>query len=499
MGLIQDKRTDAAHAASFIHSGDVVGMSGFTLAGQPKVVPLELAKHAEVLHAKGQEFQIALFTGASVGDDVDGALARAGCLVERAPYQSNGEVRRLINAGKIRYVDYHLSQIPQYFKFGFIPRPTVAVIEACRVTDDGKVFLTMSGGMSATYMQLAERIIIELNQSYGDRLVGLHDVYTPEPPPHRHPLLIHHPGDRIGATYVQVDPRKIVAIVPTDLPCSGQVFKAPDVASRRIAEHIVDFLDFERRAGRLPEGLPLQAGVGNVSNSVLSFIAKTPQWPRVSLYTEVVQDSIFDLLDNDLLEVASTCALNFSESGSKRFHGELDTLADRFVLRQQEMSNHPEVIRRLGVVSMNTALEFDLYGNVNSTHLMGSSMMNGIGGSGDFSLNAYLTIFMTPSTAKEGRISAVVPMVPHVDHNEHAVQVLVTEQGLADLRGLNPIRRAKKIIESCAHPSFRPLLEEYLEYSKKHGPSLHTPHSLSRAFEFHTRFMRDGTMLPLRA
>jgi Acetyl-CoA hydrolase/transferase C-terminal domain len=64
--------------------------------------------------------------------------------------------------------------------------------------------------------------------------------------------------------------------------------------------------------------------------------------------------------------------------------------------------------------------------------------MNGFGGSGDFARNAYLSIFIVPSTAKGGSISTIVPMVTHVDHIEHDVQIIVTEHGLADLRGSSP-------------------------------------------------------------
>src|SRR4029078_11583721 len=106
--------------------------------------------------------------------------------------------------------------------------------------------------------------------------------------------------------------------------------------------------------------------------------------------------------------------------------------------RPQEISNHPEVIRRLGCLAMNGMIQADIYGNVNSTHMMGSSIQTGIGGSGDFARNAYISMFVTPSTAKGGLISCIVPMVSHVDHTEHDVHVIVTEQGLADLRGLPP-------------------------------------------------------------
>jgi len=231
-----------------------------------------------------------------------------------------------------------------------------------------------------------------------------------------------------------------------------------------------------------------------VANAVLSGFATHPKIDPISLYTEVMQDGVFELIEADRLEVASTCSLTLSAEGQVKFRKNIDELKHKIIIRQQEMSNNPEVIRRLGVISMNTALEMDIFGHVNSTHVVGSKMMNGIGGSGDFCRNAYISIFMTPSSAKNGAISAVVPMVSHVDHNEHSVQVMVTEQGLADLRGLSPVRRARKIIEKCVHPSYRELLTDYLEYGLKNAPSKHTPHSLDRAFEFHRRFIETGSM-----
>jgi succinyl-CoA:acetate CoA-transferase len=164
------------------------------------------------------------------------------------------------------------------------------------------------------------------------------------------------------------------------------------------------------------------------------------------------------------------------------------------VLRPQEISNHPEVIRRLGIIGINTALEFDLYGNVNSTHVGGTKMMNGIGGSGDFARNAHLAIFVTKSIAKGGAISSVVPMVSHVDHTEHDVDILVTEIGLADLRGLAPRERARAVIDNCVHPMYREALHDYFVAACKKGG--HTPHVMGEAFRWHTNLEETGRMLP---
>lgn len=492
--IIKEKRMSAEEAAALIEHDEVLGTSGFTPSGYPKLIPIALAKRARELHEQGQPFQITLLTGASVGDELDGELARANAIKKRLPYQSNPDLRDGINRGEILFLDCHLSHVAQYVRYGLIDPCTTAIVEAVDVTNDGKIYLTMSGGMGATYLGAAKKIFIELNRHYSHDLKGLHDVYVPLSPPNRAPIPIFHPGDRIGTPYAKVDPNRIVGIIDSDVPDAGAAFREPDETSKAIAGNIIDFLKFEEKRGRLPKGLPFQSGVGNVANAVLSGIAHHPAMEPISMYTEVIQDSIFELIDADRLEIASACSLTLSAEGQARFQREIDILKPKFVIRQQEMSNHPEIVRRLGVVAMNTALEMDIFGNINSTHVLGSKMINGIGGSADFTRNSYVSMFMAPSTAKGGAISTIVPMVSHVDQNEHSVQVLVTEQGLADLRGLAPTEKAREVISRCAHPDYREMLTEYFETGLELAPSRHTPQMLDRAFEMHLRFMETGSM-----
>ena len=216
---------------------------------------------------------------------------------------------------------------------------------------------------------------------------------------------------------------------------------------------------------------------------------------NLTAYTEVLQDGMLEMIKSGKLTMASATALSFSPAALEEFNANIDFYRERIVLRPQEMSNHPEVIRRLGLIAMNAMIEADIYGNVNSTHIMGSSIMNGIGGSGDFARNAYLSFFMTPSTAKDGAISCIVPMVSHTDHTEHDVEIIVTEQGLADLRGKSPTQRAQLVIEHCAHPDFRPALRDYFDRALQTAPGRHTPHILSEALSWHDRFVKTGRML----
>lgn len=496
---LRHKIMTADAAAALIHHGDHVGMSGFTGSGHPKLLPTALARHIQHQHEAGQDFRIGVWTGASTAPELDGALAKVGGIELRLPYQSDPTCRTKINSGQMDYIDIHLSHVAQFVWFGFLGKLNVAVVEVAGILEDGRLIPSSSVGNNKTWLDLADKVILEVNSAQPLGLEGMHDIYYgTQRPPHRLPIPLTQPGERIGEPYLRCDPDKIVAIVETHHPDRNSAFTPPDEASRLIAGHIIDFLQHEVKRGRLPaELLPLQSGVGNIANAVMEGLNEGP-FNGLTGYTEVLQDGMLAMLRSGKMASASATALSLSPDGMAEFLGNLDFYRERLVLRPQEISNHPEVIRRLGVISMNGMIEADLYGNVNSTHVMGTRIMNGIGGSGDFARNAYLSMFMTPSTAKKGAISCIVPMVSHVDHTEHDVQVLVTEQGLADLRGLAPRQRARVVIERCAHPDYRPALTDYLERAEREGHAgrsgLHTPHLLGEALSWHERCEREGHM-----
>jgi acetyl-CoA hydrolase len=484
-------RLTADEAAELIPHGSALGCSGFTPAGAVKAVPEALAARAIALHDKGEPYKLKILTGASTGNAFDEALAAADAIAWRAPYQSSKSLRKRINAQETQFLDIHLSHVPQLLAFGFLPKLDFALVEAVDVTADGRVYLSTSSGISAAALAHADRVIIELNRHHSVRLNEMHDVFMLPTPPHREPIPIHHPLSKIGTPFAKVDPSKIVAVVETDRSDGVAPFRDPDDASNTIARHIVKFLADEMAAGRIPpEFLPVQSGVGNVANAVMTGLGASPDIPPFTMYSEVFQDALVDLMLDGRLTGASTTSLTLSDEQIARVYGDMDFFAKRVVLRPQELSNNPGVVRRLGVIAINTALEMDIYGNVNSTHVMGTQLMNGIGGSGDFVRNAFLSILVAPSLAKGGAISAVVPMVSHLDHNEHSVQVLVTEQGLADLRGKGPVERARTIIDHCAHPDFRDYLSRYVEDA---SPG-HIRHDLNKAMDMHRAFLEEGTM-----
>ena len=483
-----DKIKTPEEASGLIEKGMTVGCSGFTPSGYPKAVPQALARWCE----EHGPLPITLWTGASVGPELDGELARTGCIRKRFPYQTDEVIREKINEGEILFADLHLSHNAQNLRYGFHGNVDVAIVEAVAITEEGGIIPTTSVGNTPTFMELARKVIVEINVTQPADLEGIHDIYIPMDPPNRRPIPISSPSDRIGTPYIPCSQEKIAAIVYSDIPDSQRPLAEIDDTSKSIASHLLDFLDIEVKHGRLPRSLlPLQSGVGNVANAVLKELS---EWPAdgLTVYTEVIQDAVFELLDKGKVSFASSTALTPSPEGAAKYYPRLKEFADRVILRPQEISNHPEIIRRLGLIAMNTALEADIYGHVNSTIVKGGYIMNGLGGSGDFARNAWLTVFLCPSVSGGGKISKIVPFCSHIDHTEHDVDVIVTEHGVADLRNLSPRERAEEIIKKCADPSYRELLDDYRKRAEL-GKG-HEPHILSEAFSWHVNLAEKGSM-----
>lgn len=484
----------AEAAATLIPHGANVGMSGFTGAGYPKALPQAIAARAMAEHAQGKPYKINVWTGASTAAECDGVMAEAGALGQRLPFNTDPTARKAINAGEIDFIDMHLSHVAQHAWFGFLGPMSVAVIEVLGITADGLLIPSTAVGNNKTWLEIADKVILEVNTKPPAKMEGMHDIYYGTAiPPRRMPINMTHADDRIGEQYLKVDPNKVIAVVATHKGDRDNVFAAPDAQSNTIAQSIIDFLAHEMKMGRLPkEMLPIQSGVGNVANAVLAGLQNSP-FENLLGFTEVLQDGMLDLLRTGKMSKASATSISLGKEACQDFEDNIDFYRERIILRPQEISNHPELVRRLGIIAMNSMIEADIYGNINSTHVMGTGMMNGIGGSGDFARNGYLSFFVTPSVAKDGKISCIVPMCSHVDHTEHDTQIIVTEQGLADLRGLSPKQRAKVIIDQCAHPDYRPMLHDYFDRARMQGAQ-HTPHILTEALSWHQRFIDTGDM-----
>jgi acetyl-CoA hydrolase len=488
----------------FFKNGMDLGWSGFTPVGYPKVVPLALADYVEKNNLQGQ-MRFNLFIGASIGQEVEDRWASLQMTDKRWPYQTGKVIQKQVNDGTVRMGDKHLSLYAQDLGYGYYTKGRgggfdIGLVEASGITEDGSIILAGSIGAATEVIQFSDKLIIEINTAIPS-FEGLHDVVMLEKPPHRKPYLISRVDDRIGTLHVPCDHDKIVAIVESRKPDKGRPLGPPDENSERIASNILNFFGDEVKAGRMPANLlPLQSGVGNIANAVVGGLVNGP-FTNLRVWTEVIQDTMLDFFDSGKLEVASATSLSLSEPGFERLYNNWDKYVDKVILRPMQVSNNPEPIRRLGVIAMNTPVEFDIYGHANSTLVGGSRMVNGIGGSGDFLRNAALSIMHTPSirpskTDPTG-ISCVVPFATHVDHTEHDLDILVTEQGLADLRGLCPRERAREIIDKCAHPDYKPILTEYYERAEKECFARgigHEPHMLFKAFKMQESLASEGTM-----
>ncbi|MDR1788915.1 MAG: succinate CoA transferase [Opitutaceae bacterium] len=481
----------AEEAAALINDRDVIGFSAFTSTAAPKTIAKAIAARASAEHAAGRPFQITSITGASTGPSLDGALVAADAVFKRTPFQSDPVMRKGINDGKVQFVDMHLSRLAHAVRSGHFGKVNWAIIEVCDIDPDGSVVLTTSGGVTPTVVGEADKVLLELNRYHPTTLRGCHDIFEPDSPPHRKPFNILRPSDRIGEPVLRIPPAKIVGYVETNLPDEVGGFSAPSPLTLKIGNNVAEFLANEIKVGRIPPCfLPIQSGVGDTANAVLGAMGQHPDIPTFEMYSEVLQDSALALMKTGKIRFASTVALTITPESAKEVYGNLDYYRNRFVIRPQEISNNPEVVRRLGVLSMNTAIEADLFGNVNSTHFFGRTLMNGVGGSGDFTRSAWISIFTCPSTQKDGKISTIVPNVSHVDHVEHDVHIIVTEQGVADLRGKSPSERAREVIEKCAHPDYKDLLRKYVEI----GKGAHTPNTLDKMFALHHAFQTQGDM-----
>lgn len=476
---LKDKIMNAEQLICQFKSNMTVGFSGFTLAGYPKIIPKTLANSLDISG-------LTVYTGASVGDQLDGEFARNNIISRRYPYQSNKDLRKSINEGNVEYEDIHLGKLAKVLEQNKIEFDIV-VIECTAVLEEGLV-PTYSMGISDILVKRAKKIIIEINTTVPVEIFGMHDCFSDyKNVPIKNAL------EKIGTPYIECDLNKIIGIVFSEEEDIGPTFKSASNISEKIGENIIKFLETEIRKEVFDNTLlPLQSGIGSIANAVFSSIGKK-DFHDLVMYTEVCQDSALELLERGVIKGISSSALCLSKEARQRVKNNMDWYKERIVLRPQEISNCGEVINRLDVISINTPLEIDIYGNVNSTHILGRNIVNGIGGSADFSRNARICIFAAPSVTKNGSISTIVPMVTHIDHTEHDVHVVITEQGIADLRCKAPRERAIEIIDNCAHPDFRDKLHRYYDEAVKEG-SGHIPHNLKKAFSFHINYIETGKM-----
>jgi len=471
-----------------------IACSGMGQMSTPKVIPEALAKYVE---ETGEKFELSIYTTGSAAPELDGNLAKVGLISRRYAYQNNPVIREKIDRGLVHYYDIWIGEFGRHLKHGFLEGKCgpvdVAIIEAIEIEEDGSIIPSLSVDHIPNFVELAKKVVIELNVARPAELRGIHDIYLPRP---REPIPITAVDQRVGSPSVRCDPKKIAAIVVSQSLEKEVFYGKPTAIEEKIVENLFEFLSSEVAKGRLKKSLyPLQTGIGPVGDLIGSKLVEY-DFNNVEVWTEIAQVSYLDALDAGKVSSISGAVLYVPPWDRKRWDqliGNLSEYKKHVVLRPIEITNSHEMITRFNVISMNQAVEIDIYGSVNMSHILGGNVINGVGGSGEFARAAYLSIFLMPSTARDGKVSRIVPMATHVDIPDHDVDVVITEHGWADLRGLSPRERAKEIIEKCASPDYRDMLWSYFEKACKRVGG-HMPHLLEEAFSLHKRFMETGSM-----
>ncbi len=483
------KIATADQAVTAVKDGMKIATGGATHAGYPRAFFIALAERIK----KGEKLQIDIHTCSPLGNEVDGELAKLNAVHRRLSHQAQPSMAKAINEGKILYADMGACGYATQVRYGFFGEIDLAVVEAVAITEEGFIVPSTTPSDVPSLVREAKQVIVEINLNLPEELEGIHDIYIPENPPDRKPIPIVRPTSRVGTPYIELDPDKILYIIGTDLKGTLPTRPAVDEKSEAMAGHLVRFFEEEVRQGRMPANLyPLQAGLGGVAEAVLRGLMNT-DFHNLWIHSALLNDAVLDLIDAGKVVEASGAGLYLSEDGLDRFFKNLPRYKEVLVLRPLDISASPEVIQRFGVIALNGAIEIDIYGHVNSTHVGGGRIMTGVAGSIEFARNSSISIFVTPSVAKGTDVSCIVPMVPHVDHTEHEVSLIVTEQGCADLRGLDPRERARLIIDRCAHPEYRPLLHNYFERAISLTGG-HEPQCLDDPFPFHRKLKETGKM-----
>lgn len=482
---LKNRITSVAKASEIFIDGLTVAMSGYAMAGYPKAIPEDLVRRKN----EGLKLSINLITGANV-PWLDELLGSAEIISGRVPMCASKVLSSQVNSQKVRYIEQQMCKMPRLLQSRSFGNIDVLVVEALAVTEEGLI-PTTSVGLTKYLMDAANEIIVEINWSQPEILYGMHDVYIPKPPPETEPIPLTSCRDRIGTAFIPFDISKIKYIIETDKPENKVQSTAFTPESRKTAENLFSFLRKEyltKSGGAIP---PIQLGFGNITDAVTDLL-QTSEFNNLQFFCGGVSDNILKLLQSGKASVISTAGISMNENSGKILE-EISDVHDKLILRNGDMINNAEIIGRLGVVALNTGIEIDIYGNVNSSHIGGNNVVNGIGGGANFAQNAGLSVLLISSVSKGGAISNIVPMVSHQDICEHDTDIVITENGYADVRGLDDLQRAEAIISYCASEEYKKQLFDYFGASKKLGG--HHPQNPKMAFGWYTRLKETRTML----
>lgn len=469
-------------AAKLVHSGMTLAIGGYTSSGYPKATIRAL-----VDLTKDTDFRVNVVTGSNNGV-LDELMASAGIVSHRAPMIESKTMAAQINRGEVLYVEQQMNKMPRLIAQQAFGKIDIAIVEAVALTEDGALVPTSSCGMVPNLLDAAEKIIVEINTAQPAYLEQMHDIYRPK---YRQPIPMTGINHRFGTPYIQINPQKVIAVVPSSELDETKPLTAATESQKQIAQHLIAFLgeEMQRRGSNvLP---PIQTGFGNMAGEIAVSLGNS-DFTDIEFFCGGVQEENIELLASGKARAISCGSIKMTPRVMELL--EDPEIRNRIIIRNGEITNNSETISRMGLVALNSGIEIDIYGNANSSHILGHKIVNGLGGGANFAENAELSIMLIPSEGKKGAISAIVPMVSHQDISEHDIDVVITENGVADLRGKCDIERAREIIANCASPRYRSALEEYLNKAIMQVGG-HHPILLEEALSWHQRLRETGQMM----
>lgn len=474
-------------ASQLIKDGMTVAIGGYTSSGYPKVIVNELVRRKEL----GEEINLNVITGANVGP-IDDSLSKANIISWRAPMIGGKYLSKQVNNRDVNYVEQQMNKMPRLLRMNSFGKIDVAIVEALGITEEGYIIPTSSIGMVPHLLNQATKVIVEINLAQPIELEGMHDIYLPESLPNRKPIPLTYTNEKIGEPFIRVNPDKISFIVESKI--LDEVNKPAEGSStiKKISENLFSFLEHEIKTnfnGYLP---PFQTGFGNLATGIVNEFKKS-NFNDIQFFCGILSEANIELMKTGKVKSASTGSIEMTSNVISTIRNHTELLKEIILIRNGDITNNAETIQRLGVIALNSAIEVDIYGNVNSSHISGSNVVNGLGGGANFAQNSELSILVLPSESKYGAISNVVPMVFHQDISEHDVDIVITENGVADLRGKDEVERARLIIENCSSLAYKEQLDFYLKKAiNKCGG--HRPQLPIEAYNWYEHLKANGTM-----
>lgn len=485
MNWIHDHTVCAEEAAMYIKNGMTVAISGYSSSSYPRAVPQAIAKRK----SNGEALSLNLISGSALSQ-LDELLSDV--VARRVPLQGGKSMAKHINNGSCHYVEQQICRIVRLLESGKLGKIDVAIIEACAVDESGHIYLGSSIGIAPLLMEIADKIIIECNAAIPKEVAKLHDIFLPGTPPNRRPIPFSKINERVGQTTIQAPIDKIKYIVQTDIQPEPEPHRAPSEEILKTVQNLMKFLSKEYPLDGPKKLPPIQTGFGQLAEAITDAMHGS-EYQDIEFYAGGLLESHMEMIASGKAKAATATYMQFTPRTAELFRN-IEGLENKLVLRNLDVINEAETTSRFGILALNSCVEADIYGNVNSSHICGNRVVNGIGGGASFAQNAGLSVMLLPSTSKKGNISTIVPMVAHTDISEHDIDVIITDQGFADLRGLDDLERANAIIENCAAEEYKSLLRQYLEGAiEKYGG--HHPQDMTEAAKWHERLRTTGSML----